>query len=119
MFKQTVLGNTGAAFGMSSGMDYVIHKAIHGVVGGLIGYFNTGKLEGALSGGIGAIAAEIAIEAITGGKQGLAQRAMNVIKQSNDERQFMVNVIDSYSTDGLIAKLVGGIAGAMVGGNYN
>ena len=31
----------------------------------------------------------------------------------------MVNVIDSYSTDGLIAKLVGGIAGAMVGGNYN
>ena len=44
---------------------------------------------------------------------------MQVIRQSRDEREFMINVVDSYSTDGLIAKLVGGIAGAMVGGDYN
>lgn len=61
----------------------------------------------------------MAIEAITGGKEGLAQRAMNVIRQSRDEREFMINVVDSYSTEGLIAKLVGGIAGAIVGGDYN
>jgi hypothetical protein len=54
--------------GHSEGFNYLLHKGLHGVVGALTGFILSGNKTGAISGAIGAVAAEIAIEMMVSDK---------------------------------------------------